>query len=330
MLPATDNGPGGSWALAPSTLDVLGSGAAAGADLPPYLQLRQQQEEQQREAAFQHWPAAAAAAAAAGGAESDAIQEADDGGCCAASAVSWQMVTPWECSHAGTLLESEECAVCAHVAAADWEALECDCGPSLEPAGGVPLPLHVLITRQAEPVAGIGVAFDDDTECSTWQAGGALAQHQQHQQQRVVSAAARQARLSYLWEGPGGGGEEEAADPWLALEDGGGAPTAPAHHHQQHQHQPPAAAGGRVPTFAARRQPLALGQSRAGAAGGFAQMGEDADEEEDVWDEGMLEQVCGCMRNAGASSPVQLCAALCSSMPGTLHRRSAACWSAGW
>ncbi len=119
-----------------------------------------------------------------------------------------------------------------------------------------------------------------------WQAGG---QPWQAHRAGPQQAQQGQATLSDIWEGGDGGG-----DPWMEVEDGGSNPQWQQEQQQwQPGHQAPAGAL-RVPMFAPRpgRQQLALSHSQPQPQQGQQAAGADEGiEDEEDWDEGMLEQV---------------------------------------
>lgn len=156
-----------------------------------------------------------------------------------------------------------------------WQALDAAGGDLAAASGCAPLQLNLqLHCRPAAAPGGVHVAFDDEP-----------AQHAQHPHagrlQVGGSAAAAAAAASAAQDGADdllGWGDDEGADPRQPQDHQRGAPMQP----QLGQHSQQAGGRGRLPAFPARRQQLALAAS---------QPREAEWEEEEEWDDAMLEQV---------------------------------------
>ena len=148
--------------------------------------------------------------------------------------------------------------------------------------------VQLQLRRQPAAAGGVCVAFDDEQQQQL--------KPQEHQRQE---AGVGQTRLSEQREGGGSEPGVAADDPWLELEQSS-EPERPGRQQPFRaeaaaaagQQTPGLAAGGgrRVPTFAARRQPLALSQSDQQALPQAATCMPGIEDDEE-WDGGMLEQV---------------------------------------
>ncbi|KAL4431500.1 hypothetical protein ABPG75_006756 [Micractinium tetrahymenae] len=179
-----------------------------------------------------------------------------------------------------------------------WAALEGDAStreqqyqqqPLRLSAEQQPAPRSLVLQRQALGGAAIAVTFDDEQQGQ-----------QQHAQWQPQAGGSRQGTLSEMWDG-GGSMAGAGDDPWDAFDEAI-MPPAPHQQWQQPQQQQPAR---RVPTFAARRQPLSFSQpDRQRGFGGAADSVEDEEEE---WDEDMLQQVAALEQQAleGQRQPQQ-------------------------
>lgn len=121
-------------------------------------------------------------------------------------------------------------------------------------------------------VQAIAVSFDDKP------------QQQRGDQWQQQAGSSRQGTFSELWES-GGGPAGDGADPWDDI-DHARAQNAPTEQQQQPL-QPQVAR--RVPTFAARRRPLAFSQPEHREGAGCPAGQGEADEED--WDQDLLQQV---------------------------------------
>lgn len=291
---------GGAWLTPGSAANHAGQREGAWGDssllaaipgatshLPAYLQEQQGPQlgsaAQHTETGLQRW---LPCQMQLGPADIDAIQEADEGGItageesgrtrCRDERVGMGAVQP-ECAsmQAHTSMSiTLRCRLHSPSAGFDgWAALEG--GADLEEqtlqqqgtGSHQPVPLSLGLRRGQLAGAVVGVAFDDDDEQQL--RCGDLRQLQ--------AGGGKQGTLSELWEGRGVV-TQAGVDPWGALDEAGpGAHSVAGLQQAQERQQPQAAL--RVPTFAARRQPLAFSQRGQGGGAGGPQQQAQADED---------------------------------------------------